>query len=180
MGGKGLRWYAGLLRGVNVGGHHRLPMADLAAIATDAGAANVATYIQSGNVVFQAPPARLTTVTGAIIDGIEARHGFRVPIVVRSIDELRAVAANNPFPTAEPRWLHVGYFASTPAASAVAELDPKRFAPDVFAIRGREVYFHYPNGMGRSKLTLAYFKRLGTECTVRNWNTLQALIELAS
>jgi uncharacterized protein (DUF1697 family) len=180
VGGKGDRWYAALLRGVNVGGHHKLPMDELRAVVEAAGGRRVSTYIQSGNAVFQAAPSRLAALTTAIADGIEERRGFRVPVIIRAIDDLRAAVDANPFGVADPRALHVGFFADTPAPAAVAELEPERFAPDRFEIRGREVFFHYPNGMGRSKLTLTYFKRLRTECTVRNWNTVHALIALAT
>jgi uncharacterized protein (DUF1697 family) len=178
MGGKGDRWYVALLRGVNVGGHHKLPMKDLSAIVEDAGGRRVSTYIQSGNAVFQARPSRATGLAAAIADGLEARCGFRVPVVLRAIGEVRAALEQNPFTGVEPRALHLGFLAEQPPAAAVAALDPDRFAPDRFAVRGREIYFCYPNGMGRSKLTLAYFKPLGTVCTVRNWNTARALVAM--
>src|SRR5690606_680425 len=91
MGGKGDRWYVALLRGVNVGGHHKLPMAELAAIVAAAGGRQVKTYIQSGNAVFQTRPSLAGDLTARIADGIEDRCGFRVPVVLRAIDELRAV-----------------------------------------------------------------------------------------
>lgn len=180
MGGKGDRWYVALLRGVNVGGHHKLPMDDLRAIVEDAGGGRVSTYIQSGNAVFQARPSRVAGLVDAIADGIEARRGFRVPVVLRAIDEVRAAIDANPFSGVEPRALHLGFLAERPSAAAMAGLDPDRFAPDRFAVCGREIYFCYPNGMGRSKLTPAYFKPLGTVCTVRNWNTVHALVGLAA
>lgn len=180
MGGKGDRWYVALLRGVNVGGHHKLPMAELAAIVAEAGGRQVQTYIQSGNAVFQTRPSLASDLTERIADGIEERCGFRVPVVLRAIDELREVIAANPFarPGVEPRLLHVGFLAETPSPERVAALDPDRYAPDRFAVHGREIYFFYPNGMGRSKLTLTYFNSFKTPCTVRNWNTVHALIAL--
>lgn len=179
MGGKGDRWYVALLRGVNVGGHHKLPMKELTAIVEAAGGRRVSTYIQSGNVVFQARPSQAAGLASSIADGIAARCGFRVPVVLRAIDEVRAAIDQNPFVGVEPRALHLGFLAEKPPAAAVAGLDPDRFAPDRFAVRGREIYFCYPNGMGRSKLTLGYFKPLATVCTVRNWNTVRALVALA-
>src|SRR5688572_1736439 len=89
--------YVALLRGINVGGKHRLSMADLGARFAEAGCADVRTYIQSGNVVFCASPTTAERVGRAISEGIAAAHGFSVPVVVRTAKELRAVVANNPF-----------------------------------------------------------------------------------
>jgi uncharacterized protein (DUF1697 family) len=110
------------------------------------------------------------------------RFGFDVPVVVRTAAELAAAIRDNPFPDAcaEPKCLHVGFLADRPDQKRVAALDPKRSPPDAFAVRGREVYMHCPNGVARTKLTTPWFDSgLDTCVTFRNWNTVLKLLELA-
>jgi uncharacterized protein (DUF1697 family) len=105
-----------------------------------------------------------------------------VPVVVRSADELCAVARANPFlrKASDTAALHVAFLADAPAADKVAVLDPKRSPPDEFAVVGREIYLRCPTGMAKTKLTNAYFdSKLATISTARNWNTVLKLIELA-
>lgn len=175
--------HVALLRGVNVGGKNRLPMADLAAMFTKAGGRDVATYIQSGNVVFRAAPAASARVSQAVSRAISQSFGFTVPLVIRTAEEMLAASRENPFLAAgaDPETLHLGFLADLPAAAGVASLDDNRSPPDRFLVRGRDIYFHFPNGLARSKLTNAYFdSRLSTTTTVRNWRTVLALVEMAN
>lgn len=170
--------FALLLRGVNVGGHNRLPMRDLATILTELGCTSVATYIQSGNAVFDAASRTAKTLPEAVSAAIEARLGFRPPVTLRTRDELDSVLAHCPFATPQES-VHVAFLAAQPTADAIAALDPERFAPDAFEVRGREVYLYYPNGVGRSKLTNEYLDRtLRTTSTVRNWRTVEMLASM--
>ena len=89
--------HVALLRGINVGGKNRLPMEDLRAMFTLAGCEAVETYIQSGNGVFKAGDALATRIPTLIVNGIEERFGYRVPVLVRTFDELRDVVRANPF-----------------------------------------------------------------------------------
>jgi uncharacterized protein (DUF1697 family) len=172
-----------LLRGINVGGKHRLPMKDLAGIFREAGCTDVRTYIQSGNVVFQAEDGLAERIPAVVADGISERFGFTAPVVTRTAAELEDVAGHNPFleDGADPKTLHVVFLADRPSDVRIAELDPDRSPPDEFVVRGRELYLHCPNGVGRSKLTAPYFDAtLGTTSTQRNWRTVGKLLELAS
>lgn len=172
--------YAALLRGINVGGKNKLPMKELAALFVGAGCANVQTYIQSGNVVFDAPVALAKGLSASIQQAIAERYGYRVPLIVRSGAELAKAVEGNPFLRrgAAEKELHVYFLADKPAA---AELDAKRSAPDEFVLRGREIYLRLPNGMGRSKLTNVYFdSTLKTVCTARNWATVLQLTALTN
>jgi len=174
--------HVALLRGVNVGGKNRLPMAELSAMFARAGCTDVRTYIQSGNVVFRADDGVAAQVAARVRGAISAQLGLRVPLVLRSARELRAVAANNPFlrEGEDPKRLHVAFLERAPSPSARAALDPERSPPDRFVVAGRELYLCCPNGMARTKLTNDYLDRtLGTVSTVRNWNTVLALCELA-
>lgn len=175
--------HVALLRGINVGGRHRLPMADLAAAFAAEGCAEVRTYIQSGNVLFLAPAARVAAVAGAVEAALAARFGFRAPVVIRSAAELARVARGNPFLAAgaDPATLHVAFLAGRPAPGRVAALDPRRSPPDAFAVRGREVYLHLPDGVARSKLTSSWLDAaLATTSTLRNWRTVLELLARSS
>ena len=168
-------WVA-LLRGINVGGHRKLPMAELRGLLDSLGYADIATYIQSGNAVF---------TTGADEPAIAAildRFGFEVPVILRGADELASIATGHPFADAEPdeAKLHVMFLAEVPD-SARALLDAAAFVPDEAALHDRELYVHYAAGAGRSKLTTDAVERaLGTSVTARNWRTVAKLAEMVA
>jgi uncharacterized protein (DUF1697 family) len=172
-----------LLRGINVGGKNALPMKELSAILEGAGCTEVRTYIQSGNAVFGASAALAAKLPALVARAILARAGHRVPVVMRSAEEWRALVKVNPFLPAklDPTQLHVGFLADAPSAGRVAALDAQRSPPDEFRVRGREIYFRFPAGLGKSKLTNAYFDaKLATTLTVRNWRTVLKLLEMAA
>jgi uncharacterized protein (DUF1697 family) len=175
--------FVALMRGINVGGKNMVPMADLVEVFGEAGCVDARTYIQSGNVIFRAEAALAGRLPSCIEQSMTDRFGFGVPVVIRTAEELLRVARNNPFVRAgkDPDALHVAFLAAEPAAKAVAGLDPRRSPPDEFAVRGREIYLHCPNGMARTKLTNQYFdSKLSTTSTVRNWRTVLKLLELAT
>ena len=170
-----------LLRGINLGGKNKLPMKDLVELFVAAGGDNVRTYIQSGNVLFDAPRSVATEIPDRIAARIAERFGFRSPVILRTADQLHDVASNNPFLAAGAAedTLHVMFLATPPDPTRVADLDPDRSPPDEFAVRGQEVYLHLPNGAARSKLTNAYFDaKLATTSTARNWRTVTTLLKL--
>jgi uncharacterized protein (DUF1697 family) len=177
-----VKTYVALLRGINVGGKNKVPMAGLRAALESLGFEEVVTYVQSGNVVFDAPSAKAAEVGARIEKRIAKDFGLDITVVLRTPAELRKVAAGNPFLKggAETSKLHVVFLDRKPAAKAVSQLDPDRSPPDELSVRGREIYLHLPGGSARTKLTIDYFeKRLGVRATHRNWNTVTKLVELA-
>lgn len=155
-------------------------MKDLARMFADAGCENVRTYIQSGNVIFDAPSGA-PKIAGAVSAHIEKRFGYRIPVILRTSDQLLKTIRGNPFlkAVADEKALHVYFLAGLASAKAVAGLDPTRSAPDAFHVLGQEIYLRLPNGMGRTKLTNAYFdSKLSTVCTARNWATVLKLAEM--
>jgi uncharacterized protein (DUF1697 family) len=169
--------HVALLRGINVGGKNILPMKDLARMFAEAKCASVQTYIQSGNVIFEAP-AGAPKIAELVQAKIERQFGYRVPVVLRTREQLLNTIRDNPFLPAvsDHRWLHVYFLADPPKASSIAGLDPARSSPDAFQVLGQEIYLHLPNGMARTKLTNAYFdSKLSTTCTARNWATVLTL-----
>ena len=171
-----------LLRGINVGGRNRLPMQRLVSIFEAAGCGNVRTYIQSGNVVYEAGPALARRVPLLVAGILAERFGINSPVLSRTATELHKVVASNPFlkARAEERELGVAFLEKRPTAARVAALDPERSPPDAFSVRGREIYLRMPNGVARTKLTNAWFdSALATTSTVRNWRTTLKLLDLA-
>ena len=171
--------HVALLRGINVGGKNMLPMKDLAAMMTEAGCREVVTYIQSGNVVFSASAAVLKKLPGIISQKIAHQFGHRVPVMIRSHEELAAVIRGNPFLKEGDERLYVAFLADIPAAEAVAKLDPNRSPSDRFAVIGKDVYLHLQTGAAKTKLTNAWMdSKLSTISTARNWATVRKLHEM--
>jgi uncharacterized protein (DUF1697 family) len=174
--------YVALLRGLNVGAHNRIGMKDLAAVFEAAGCADVETYIQSGNVLFTAKAAVVRQVPALVAAALQNDFEVDSPVVLRDATELAAVVKGNPFLKRgeDLSTLHVGFLATAPEPARVKALDPARSPPDEFVVKGRELYLHFPKGLGRSKLTNAWFdKQLDTLSTVRNWNTVLELTRRA-
>jgi uncharacterized protein (DUF1697 family) len=170
-----------LLRGINVGGKNKLAMKDLIQLFTEAGCSDVQTYIQSGNVLFNAPRTRVKGLADGITKSIQNLIGCRIPVVLRTAEELGEAIRNNPFANegVPESTLHVYFLRAVPDKRDVAALDANRSLPDTFKVCGREIYVQLPNGMARTKLTNAYFDfKLSTISTARNWNTVRKLDEL--
>lgn len=172
--------YISLLRGINVGGHKKIRMAELRALYESLGFANVTTYVQSGNVVFDADSADADALASRIEAAIAEHFDFDVTVLLRTADDLRRILDNNPFPDAEAKYLHVLFLAAAPEPGAVSALDVPATNGEDWRLAGWEIYLHYPNGSGRSKMTGAFFERkLGLAGSARNWNSVNALYELA-
>jgi len=175
--------YVALLRGINVGGKRKVSMATLRAVVEGLGPTDVETLLQSGNVAFTADEGAAGTLAEELAIAIEAEFGFSVAVLVRTGADLDRVIAANPFPDVltEPKFLHVAFSSRPVRPEALAGIDAERFAPDQFRVGQDELYLWFPNGSGRSKLTIHLFERaLGAHLTARNWNTVVRLWELLS
>ncbi|OLZ67442.1 hypothetical protein AV521_24050 [Streptomyces sp. IMTB 2501] len=177
--------YAALLRGINVGGSKKLPMADLRALLTGLGHTGVRTYLQSGQAVFTAGHGDEESLAAELTRSIEERFGFRADVLVRDHAYLRAVAEACPFPAAdlEPKQLHVTYFSAAVTPDRYADIDQSAYLPEEFRLGDRCLYLYAPDGLGRSKLAEALSRpRLakGLIATSRNWNTVVKLVELTA
>jgi len=178
-----MRRTVALLRGINVGGRNSIAMTDLRAIFEDLGHRHVETYLQSGNVLFEATGASASLAT-TVGRRITAELGLDVPVIVRTGADLQKIVTTNPFLAdgADPATLHVVFAAGRATSGALGDLEPERFSPDQFVHRGREVYVVCPNGYGRTKLTNAFFEaRLGRGAgatTTRNWKTVTRLADM--
>jgi len=173
-----------LLRGVNVGGHNRLPMPDLRVALAEVGFGDVRTYVQSGNNVLDSPARARAEVAGAVGAVIEQRFGLTVPVVVRTPAQLRKVLAWDPFPEVsgtEPKRVNVIHLMAEPDRDRVAGLLAEDVGPDAIAVRGEEAVVHYRVNIHGSRITGDWLaRRLGVEGTARNWRTLGELVTMTS
>ena len=175
--------YIAMLRGINVSGHKIIKMELLRASFAALGFKNVKTYIQSGNVVFEAPKDSDASVSAKIERKILRDFGFSVPVFIRSAKEMEAVCAGNPFlkaPGMDQTKFHVSFLSGDPLEGGHKELEPLAAKTEQFRIIGREVYLYLPNGSGNSKLSnTAIEKKLSVGATTRNWATVNTLLAMA-
>ena len=164
--------HVALLRAINVGGTGKLPMAELRSLCERVGFTNVRTYIQSGNVVFTSRGSA-ARAKDTLEEVLEKRLGKPHAAILRSLAELEAIEVTNPFPNAEPNRLLVVFLDSAPPKDAVKGWSVP--GPESLALKGRELFIHFPNGVGQSKLKIP-FADVGTG---RNLNTVRALLEIA-
>jgi uncharacterized protein (DUF1697 family) len=162
--------YVALLRAVNVGGTGKLPMAELRALCESLGFADVRTYIASGNVVFTSKLSE-KSVKKKLEDCLETYAGKPVGVVVRSAAELAAVLDANPFKTAAANRTLAIFLDAAPPADTLDRLSGH--ANEEIALGSREIYVHYPDGVGSSKLKIA----AAQTGTARNMNTVATLAE---
>ncbi|MFE0426883.1 DUF1697 domain-containing protein [Streptomyces sp. NPDC058953] len=175
--------YAALLRGINVGGHRKVPMAELRGIIEGLGHGGVVTYLQSGNAVFTSASDDEDALARELESAVDEHFGFAVDILVRNAAYLRAVVDDCPFPAAEleGRQLHVTFFSQPVSAERFAGVDRRAHAPEDFRLGDRALYLYAPDGLGRSKLADALARPTltrGLVATTRNWNTVGKLAEL--
>jgi uncharacterized protein (DUF1697 family) len=173
--------YVALLRGINVGGHAKVSMTELRELVSSLGHSEVSTYIQSGNVLFTSSRDDPATIAQEIEDRIAIDQGLAVKVLIRTPDELAAVVEDNPFlrEMKSPTGLYVSFLSESLDEARLAEIDAERFAPDEFRLGDRVIYLWYPNGAGRTKLTIdVWERRFGLSATTRNWNTVTKLLSL--
>lgn len=172
-----------MLRGVNVGGHHKIKMEALRDLYASLKLRDPQTYLQSGNIVFRTEDRDLVLLARRIEQAIERKLGLRIHVILRTVSELRDVMARNPFASREgiePSKLAVTFLAGRPSAEVQRKLLAIKTDPEELRIDGRELYTYFPNGMARPKLSWPLVERtLAMPATGRNWNTVTKLREIA-
>src|SRR5690242_11940237 len=188
--------HVALLRGINVGGRNKVPMADLREVVTSLGHTGVSTYIQSGNVLFSTAEDNTAKLAAALESAIEDRFGIWSSVVVLSRDELARVLAANPYPDEpNPRMVHVVFLNGSPPRDL---LDRITAAESAAAAKGsrdtvhsagqpQALFLHTPDGFGTSELAQNVLKILappkkskpGLAATARNWATATKLLSLS-
>ena len=165
--------YIALLRAVNVGGTGKLPMAELRAIAAAVGFFNVKTFIASGNLIFESrlSPAKVKAI---LEQRLEVRAGKPVGVFVRPLPALAEILKCNPFPDLAPNRTVVFFLDKAPSVDTLDKISGRK--NEQILLANREIYVHYPDGTGSSKLKIS----AAAAGTARNMNTLAKLVELAA
>jgi uncharacterized protein (DUF1697 family) len=172
--------YIALLRGINVSGQKMIKMGDLIKALEELNFSNIRTYIQSGNIIFQCDKTDPSQLAVKIAGKISDHFRFEVPVVIRTLAELKQVSENNPFlvkRTEDVNKLHVTFLNKEPDPGDLRKAEENSFLPDEFIVSGKEVYLFCPNGYGRTKLTNTFFEnKLKSTATTRNWKTIRQLL----
>ncbi len=176
--------YVAMLRGINVGGQKIIRMENLRASFEALGFRRVRSYVQSGNIIFEAAKASSNGLSKSIAEKILSEFGFSVPLALKSSDEMKKIVGDNPFLNErgiDHSKLHVTFLSEFPPKAALGKLDSLNAFPDQFRIKGREIYLYCPNGYGRTKLSNTAFERLlSVFATTRNWKTVNTLAKISS
>jgi uncharacterized protein (DUF1697 family) len=186
--------HVALLRGINVGGRNKVPMADLREVVTSLGHTGVATYIQSGNVLFSTASTSIAELAAALESAIADRFGFWASVVVVSRDELAEVLRVNPYPgEPNPKLVHVVFLGGVLSPDLLDRITAAQTAAaakgsrDTVTAAGRALFLHTPDGYGDSELAQSLFriisaparqKQGGLAATARNWATATKLLAL--
>jgi uncharacterized protein (DUF1697 family) len=176
-----VKTFVALFRGINVGGNNRLPMKDLEALLEKNGCIDVQTYIQSGNVIFRTAMSDGVRLAERLTAAVSARHGFEPRVLVLTRQELERAALGNPFPEADanPKSVHLFFLTERPKKADLKSLETLKTKTERFALEGKILYLHTPDGFGSSKLAQRAERLLGVEATARNWRTVTTLLEMA-
>ncbi|SFE57482.1 Uncharacterized conserved protein, DUF1697 family [Paenibacillus catalpae] len=178
--------YIALLRGINVGGKNKIKMADLREALTSIGLRDVQTYIQSGNILFKSEEDE-AALRSRIEQQIETVFGLRIKVVMRTAEEMRAIAASCPFTeeqlaaaaaSAQGESLYVSMMLEEPSAEQLENLRIFETEEEIFGSKGRDLYFLFYQTVRNSKLAVKA-EKLGVHSTVRNWNTINKLVSLS-
>lgn len=175
--------YISILRGINVSGHRIIKMEKLRELYADLGFKNVKTYIQSGNVVFQAKGKSNDELSLKIEKSIKENLGFEVPVIVIELKELKQILKSNPFlkdKTKDISFLHITFLSGNSNQEDLDKIINVKYEQDEFNSIKKAVYLYCPNGSGNSKLTNTFFEnKLKVNATTRNWKTALELLNIA-
>jgi uncharacterized protein (DUF1697 family) len=179
-----MQTFISILRGINVSGQKKILMADLKILFESLHFKEIATYIQSGNVVFKSDSKNTDQQLAKKIEkAISANYNFEVPVIIRTKEELEKIISQNPFTkekNIDLKKLHVTLLSTTPDKEKVEQIKGANFLPDRFVFKGKEIYLHIPDSYGETKLSNNFFEnKLKVSATTRNWNTVNKLFEMA-
>ena len=168
--------YISVLRGINVGGHKKIKMADLKALYIKLGFNNVVTYIQSGNVIFESTETDASVLIQTIENRILKQYGFEVPVIIRTADDWETITKNYPFEInalENLTTISVTLLSTQPTGSAYLTLISYLKAPDLLVLNNKNIYLYTPNGYGKTKFSNNFIeKNLAVKATTRNWKSV--------
>ncbi len=173
--------YIALLRGINVSGQKKVPMAELRALLSEEGLANVRTYIQSGNVIFQSSEQNISQLELRIHNAIKSHFGFEVPILVKTPEQMQEIFDTCPFPEEKKINSYFMLLYATPDSQLVAEVSKLTYPNEEFIITNTCIYFYCAVGYGKAKFGNNFFERkLKLTATARNYKTMVKLLSLST
>ena len=172
--------YIALLRGINVGGHKKVPMAELRTLLTKSGLDNVKTYIQTGNIIFQSNYISTQSLEDHIQKSIIDHFGFDVSVLVKTRGQLLTIFNNCPFSEEKKVKSYFAILSEYPKEELVEEASQKAYENEVYLIQNDCIYFFCANGYGKAKFNLNFFERkLNVSATARNYKTMVKLLSLS-
>lgn len=176
-----MKTYIALLKGINVGGHKKIPMAELRSVLTNIGLDKVQTYIQSGNVIFQSSINNLELLEKDIQNSILDHFSFEVPVIVKTMDDLSRILKKCPFSEDKKVLSYFVLLNKIPKPSLINEVSEKTYPNDEFVILNDCIYLYCEKGYGKSKFNLNYFEqKLNVNATARNYKTMIKLLSLSA
>ena len=174
-----MKTFIALFRAINVGGKNSLPMKDLIQLFEEQGFENVASYIQSGNVVFSCKKGQLKGLSDILSSTIEKAYGFKPDVLILEAGTLKEAAGSNPFKSQDEKALHYYFLASTSEKPDLDTLKDVALSSERFELRDKVFYLCAPDGIGRSKLAAKIEKAMGVSVTARNARTVSKLLSMA-
>jgi uncharacterized protein (DUF1697 family) len=175
-----MKTYIVLLKGINVGGHKKVPMADLRELLTKSGFKNVKTYIQSGNAVLEASE-KVNTIESKIQKVIMAHFGFEVSVLVKTRQDLERIFDKCPFSEEKKKASYFMMLHNTPDDDLIKVASEKVYEGEEYQIIKNCIYFFCEKGLGQAKFNVNFFERkLETFATARNYNTMVKLLSLST
>lgn len=179
-----MKTYIALLRGINVGGHRKIKMVDLKELLNKMGMKDVATYIQSGNVVFKSSITKTSELEEKIKKSIAKTFSLDVPVLVKTHKELKSIFDKNPFAETsdiEHKRIYFALLKETPQPELIAAFQKVKFLGELFVVAEDCVYLNYSIGVGKAKLSNNFIERkLKVSATARNFNTMVKLLEMST
>ncbi|MBR9847092.1 MAG: DUF1697 domain-containing protein [Algicola sp.] len=173
--------YIALLRGINVGGHKKVPMAELRELLTKSGFENVRTYIQSGNIILQSSLSDKIAIESKIQKAINTHFGFEVPVIAKTRKELKFIFDTCPFSDEKKENSYFIMLSDSPKSDVLNEVSDITFKNEEFVIIKDCLYFYSSAGYGKSKFNMNSFeKKLDVKATARNYKTMVKLIAMSS
>lgn len=174
-----MQTFIALLRGINVGGHKKVPMAELRELLSNSGFLNVKTYIQSGNVVFQSTETNSFKIEHDISRAIKDHFGFDVPVLVRTPEQIKVILNHCPFTEDDMQKSYFMLLDTIPDEELVKIASQKVYDNEYYHIINDCIYFYCPAGYGKAKFNMSYFeKKLQANATSRNYKTVTKLLSL--
>jgi uncharacterized protein (DUF1697 family) len=179
-----MQTYISFLRGVNMTGHNSIRMTELSILYKDLGFNDSETYIQSGNVIFNSINGlSVPDISLRIEQGILEKFNFNIPVLIRTVEEMREIISANPFKMGEnfePSKMAVIFLHEKTSDAQIQKVINIDYPPDKFKISGSEIFIYCPNGFGKTKLYTNFFeKKMGVTGTARNWKTINTILQIA-